>query len=245
MRTIGPKRKCNVCNTDFRGKFDPLPEKYLDNLKRTGNKYTIEDAETLNYKEYGCPYCLCSDRDRLYCLFLDNNLNEGEKYYFLDFAPAPALGKNLKGRSNIRYRSADLFMPEVDDKVDLMDMNIYNNDTFDAFVCSHVLEHVTDDKKAMKELYRVLKPGGFGIAMVPIVLPLQFIDEDPGVVDPDERWKRFGQEDHVRAYSREGFIERLKAAGFIIEEHTVSDFRKEQFILHGISPRSVLYIVRK
>lgn len=242
---IGPRRECNICKQSFRGHFLPLPPKYLENLKRTGNKYTIEDAETLNYKEYTCPYCQSSDRDRLYSLYLNTHLNKDKVHNLLDFAPAPALRKHLKEQVNITYRSADLFMEGVDDKVDLMDMNIYPNNTFDLFICSHVLEHVADDKKAMKELYRILKPGGLGIAMVPIVLPLQFIDEDPTIVDADERWRRFGQEDHVRSYSRDGFIERLTQAGFTVEQLTVNDFSAKQFVFHGISIRSVLYIVRK
>jgi SAM-dependent methyltransferase len=242
---LGPRRECNACHTTFRGGFLPLSPMYLDNLKKAGNKYTIEDAETLNYKEYMCPHCQSSDRDRLYALYLDAKMAKDKVYHILDFAPAPALGKYLKQQKNVRYRSADLFMEGVDDKVDLMDMNIYADNTFDIFVCSHVLEHVDDDKKAMKELFRVLKPGGFGIAMVPIVLPLEKIDEDPTVVDPTERWRRFGQEDHVRAYSKQGFIDRLAEARFAVEQITVADFSKSQFLLHGISLNSVLYIVRK
>jgi SAM-dependent methyltransferase len=242
---LGPRRVCNICETSFRGGFLPLPAKYLDNLKRTGNRYTIKDAETLNYKEYTCPFCQSSDRDRLYAFFLERQLAGDRTYNVLDFAPAPGLGKYLRGRKNVKYRSADLFMEGVDDKVDLMDMHIYPDNSFDFFVCSHVLEHVDDDKKAMKELFRVLKPGGFGIAMVPIVLPLEEIDEDPTVTDPDERWRRFGQEDHVRSYSRKGFIERLTGSGFKVEQLTVKDFDVNSFILHGISVKSVLYIVKK
>ena len=242
---MSPKRECNVCNTKFRGNFVPIHQMYQENLKRTGYKYNFDDAETLNYKEYSCPYCKCSDRDRLYWLFLNKQLHGNRKYTVLDFAPAPALTKNLKNRLNVKYRSADLFMEGVDDKVDIMDMNIYPDSSFDVFICSHVLEHVTDDRKAMRELNRVLKVGGFGIAVVPIILPLEFIDEDPSIIDPDERWSRFGQDDHVRSYSKQGYIDRLAEAGFLIEQLTAKEFGLKQFILHGISPKSVLYIVRK
>jgi SAM-dependent methyltransferase len=242
---VGPKRFCNVCNTQFRGGFEPLSPKYEEQAKRTGYRYKFSDAETINYLEYSCPFCDSSDRDRLYALYLDRYLKAGVVYNTLDIAPAPALKNLLKMDSRIRYRSADLLMDDVDDKVDLMDMHVYKDEIFDIFICSHVLEHVRDDKKAMKELYRVLKPAGFGIMMVPIILSMEEIDEDINVADPDERSRRFGQEDHVRLYSKQGFMDRLNNVGFKIEEFTVTNFGIKSFLLRGISPKSVLYIVKK
>src|SRR6188508_1256097 len=123
-----------------------------------------------------------------------------------------ALIKNLATalNQNITYRSADLFMQEVDDRVDIMDMTIYPDKHFDFFVCSHMLEHVVDDRKALRELYRILKWGGQGILVVPIVLSIDEIDQDPSVTDVAERWRRFGQDDHVRLYSKQGFLRRIE-----------------------------------
>ena len=124
-------------------------------------------------------------------------------------------------------------------------MHIYREHQFDFFICSHVLEHVKDDRSALRELYRILRQGGRGILMVPIDLSVERIDEDPNCSDPAERWRRFGQGDHVRKYSKQGFIDRIVEAGFELEQLGVQEFGIEQFVIHGIAPQSVLYIVRK
>jgi SAM-dependent methyltransferase len=242
---IGAKRYCIVCNTSFRGKFQPISEYYMENILRTGYPYRYHEAETINNKEYTCPFCDSVDRDRLYAFYLDKNMPKDRINKLLDIAPSQPLKKFISIHPQIKYRSADLSMEGVDDIIDIMDMKIYPDNTFDIFICSHVLEHVLDDRKAMKELHRILKSDGFGICMVPIVISIKDIDEDITITDPDERWRRFGQEDHVRLYSRQGFIDRLVEAGFKVEQCTVENFSLREFILNGISPRSVLYIVRK
>jgi SAM-dependent methyltransferase len=118
-------------------------------------------------------------------------------------------------------------------------------ETYDFFICSHVLEHVTDDKKALSELFRVLKTGGSGILMVPINLRIDKIEEDPNVEDIGERWRRFGQDDHIRLYSKKGFVERVKEAGFTIHQYGVDFFGEHVFFQHGISPKSILYVAKK
>jgi SAM-dependent methyltransferase len=126
-----------------------------------------------------------------------------------------------------------------------MDMKIYADDQYDFFICSHVLEHVDDDKKALRELYRILKPGGQGILMVPVVLGLDEIDEDPAVVDEGERWRRFGGDDHVRLYSKAGFVERVTGAGFLVHQYGKEFFGEELLTQAGITGQSVLYVVEK
>src|SRR5438876_10959977 len=126
-----------------------------------------------------------------------------------------------------------------------MDLRVYDDNRFDFFICSHVLEHVLDDRKALTEMYRILKPGGKGILMVPIVLTISEIDEDPTVLDEGERWRRFGQNDHVRLYSKEGFIERVANAGFTIHQYGKEFFGEELLTRNGITLKSVLYVVEK
>jgi len=235
---------CNVCSKKFKRKFSPLPEYYTSMLKKHGYKYSVYDAETLNVNVYTCPSCGCNDRERLYALFLDSELVTTRIYSLLDFAPSHQLRKFLKSKANIIYRSADLMMEDVDDKVDITEMKNYQDNSFDIFICSHVLEHVNDDIKAMRELKRILKRGGFGILMVPIVLTATEIDEDITITEEAERWRRFGQEDHVRCYSKKGFLERLSISGFSIQELGVEHFGKDLFRHHGISYKSVLYVVQ-
>jgi SAM-dependent methyltransferase len=124
-------------------------------------------------------------------------------------------------------------------------MNMYADNSFDAFICSHVLEHVPDDGKAMAELHRILKPGGWGIAMVPIVIGFEGVYEDPTKTTEAERWQHFGQEDHVRVYSQKGFVGRLRVAGFEVQALPGDLFGKDKLKWCGIDPESVLYIVAK
>jgi ubiquinone/menaquinone biosynthesis C-methylase UbiE len=136
-------------------------------------------------------------------------------------------------------------MEGVDFVVDVTQMDEIPSNSYDMFICSHVLEHVDDDRKALSELFRILKPGGRGILMVPIVLKLEEIDEDPAITDEATRWRRFGQYDHVRLYSKAGFTQRIQDAGFTLHAHGVEYFGQDVFVECGISPKSVLYIGHK
>ena len=243
---MGGNLYCPVCNKKIR-KFIPLPEFYNENMEKHGYLYTLDDAETLNYGAYSCPHCTASDRDRLYALYVEKRLMEqgATNIAMLEIAPSRPLSEMLKKTGKVALRTADLMMEGVDDRIDITEMNCYAEGTFDAFICSHVLEHVPDDKKALRELLRILKPGGWGILMVPIILTLDKIDEDPLLEDIAERWRRFGQDDHVRMYSRNGLVERAKDAGFIVRQYGQEYFGAEEFKKHGISDKSILYVVEK
>lgn len=248
LRSLWAKYHCPVCNSRVNA-FAPLPAYFIENPKKYGWPFKDEDAETCNVHGYLCPSCQASDRDRLYALYLRNylpRLRSDSSIKILDFAPSGSLSRFIRGlKQDISYRTADLFAEGVDDKVDIMDMKIYGDNSVDFFICSHVLEHVIDDNKALKELYRILKPGGRGILMVPINLSLTEIDEDPTVIDEGERWKRFGQNDHVRLYSRNGFVERTRATGFLVHQCNRDFFGPDVFARTGITDQSVLYVVEK
>jgi SAM-dependent methyltransferase len=241
---LGENFICPICQTEL-SHFLPLPLYFLKELNKNQHIHSIFQNETLNIEDYACPKCYSSDRERLYALYFKKSVQENQQYKVLDFAPAPSLRKFIKSFPNIEYRSADLLMDNVDDKVDISDMKIYPDEKFDIFVCSHVLEHVPDDRKAMSELNRILSPNGWGIAMVPICLGLDEIYEDPNITDEGLRWKYFGQNDHLRMYSKQGFIERLENVGFLVNQFGIDYFGEEVFSLNGIHPRSVLYIVHK
>jgi SAM-dependent methyltransferase len=221
---------------------------YLETLDRYGFIHSIFTIETLNLFACNCPSCGASDRDRLYGLYLKQkfaNMDGTKKYKSIDFGPSAVLSKAIKKYPCLNYRSADLLADNVDDKVDIMNMPTYRDNSVDMFLCSHVLEHVEDDKKAIQELYRILKPGGWGIVMAPIVLTLRDIYEDASIKTEAERWKHFGQGEHHRIYSKQGFISRLEDAGFRVNQFGISYFGAGVFEKHGIHPRSVLYVVEK
>lgn len=239
---------CPTCG-DRVPAFSPLPDFYFHELEEHGSDLRSADFETLNSKAYQCPHCGASDRDRLYSLFLSTRLRVNESlppgFSLLEIAPAASLSAHIRRSYAIRYRTADLFQKNVDDRVDITSMSCYAQDSFDAFICSHVLEHVEEDRKAIAELFRILKPGGWGIVMVPISLSLAENREDPSKKTVAERWKYFGQGDHVRVYSRAGFIKRLQGVGFIVREFGCDFFGSEQMARCGLSKGSVLYVAEK
>lgn len=242
--------RCSVCGRRVK-EFLPLPEYLTENIKKHGFPY--KEPETCNVDQYSCPFCEASDRDRLYALYLSHGLPRSRSngsLRILDFAPSAPLRvfiKGLIGNSvpEASYRTADLYAENVDDKVDITDLGAYGDETIDFFICSHVLEHVPDDRRAMRELYRILRNGGRGILMVPIVLDIAETDEDPTVTDVSERWRRFGQDDHVRQYSRADFIKRVEQAGFRVYQYGNAYFGERAFKEHGIAPGSILYVVEK
>jgi len=239
-------RTCPLCSSDFPN-FFPLPQHYLETFHRLNVFYSAEDFETLNVGQYSCPVCTSSDRDRLYCLFVKTMLERPAQTptRILDIAPAPVLSRFLKSLSGAVYRSADLFSPMADDIVDIMDMSLYPDESFDFIVCSHVLEHVSDDALAIAELYRVLAKGGTAILMVPLLLTAEETDEDPNEQSVDERWARFGQDDHVRMYAKADYVARLKKGGFEVSALGAEAFGADVFTRNGITQQSVLYIGRK
>jgi len=117
--------------------------------------------------------------------------------------------------SNIKYLSADLYSPDVMSNFDIQHMPFPNN-TFDVVICNHVMEHVANDSMAMAEVHRILKPNGCALLQVPIALALDRTIEDPSATTDKERIERFGQEDHVRLYSRPDYIQRLESVGFSV-----------------------------
>ncbi len=245
---MGDKYECPVCNTKL-AYFTPIGNDFFEAFDKFEYNYPLAHSETFNFLHYHCPKCYSGDRERMYALYFKkkfSNIDKSKKLDFVDFAPSSGLEKYyLRKLDFLNYRTADLFMEGVDDKIDLTDMKEYKDNMFDIFLCSHVLEHVSDDRKAMKELYRILKPGGWGIAMVPINYVMEEVFEDPNITTPADRWKYFGQDDHVRFYSKKGFIKRLQEAGFKVNQYGIDYFGADVFEKCGIHKRSVLYIVEK
>ena len=114
------------------------------------------------------------------------------------------------------FTTTDLLSPIADVKADICDLPFENN-SYDIILCNHVLEHIPDDTKAMQELYRVMKPGGYGVFQIPQDLNRAETFEDNTITDKAERAKIFGQYDHVRVYGRD-YFDKLRSIGFKVEE---------------------------
>jgi len=172
-----------------------------------------------------CAHCGSLERHRLFWLFAEQktNLFDKREKQVLHIAPEPCLEPQLKRRLGRGYLTADFMDPRAMVRMDITDIQ-YPDDSFDVIYCSHVLEHVQEDVKAMRELRRVLKPDGWAVLLVPITAETTY--EDPAVVDPRERLEKFGQEDHVRRYGWD-YIDRLRSAGFNVEMFRVSDLASD------------------
>lgn len=153
----------------------------------------------------------------------------------LHFAPEPAIGRNLERLGIGEYVTADIEAP-ADLTVDICDTGLPGG-SFDGIVCSHVLEHVSDDRRAMRELLRLLAPGGEAIVMVPLDSSRETTEDGPEVTEPAERERRFGQHDHLRLYGRD-FEARLVEAGFdvSVQQVRLSAAERERFGVHEKDP---------
>lgn len=133
----------------------------------------------------------------------------------LDIAPHSSLLRIFSALPDLEYLSADLRSELAMIKADICALP-FESDRFDVVICMHVLEHVPDDRQGMREVYRVLKPGGWAILQVPIAYHQPTTIEDPTIESPQERERLFGQHDHVRVYGRD-YRDRLEGTGFDVE----------------------------
>jgi SAM-dependent methyltransferase len=193
-----------------------------------GDRYTdpIDGKSFRKFLSYGyenqrpnvlSPSTLSLERHRLLWLYLKR-----ETRFFTDplkvlhFAPEQAFYKRFRRLDHLDYTTTDLNSPLADVKADICKLP-FEEDSFDVILCNHVLEHIPDDHKAMTELYRVMKPGGWGIFQIPQDLKREETFEDHSITDKRERARIFGQYDHVRVYGKD-YFDKLRAVGFQVEE---------------------------
>jgi SAM-dependent methyltransferase len=159
-----------------------------------------------------CPSCGSLMRQRVVTLYLRDVLRVPERGGdILHVGPASSVRGWLVSFPDVRYVSVDLSSPLADVKADITDLP-FPDASHDLIVCLHVLEHVPEDRKAISELFRVLRPGGKAIIQVP-PSPFEETLEDPTVTDPAERERRYGQYDHVRLCGAD-YLQRLEEPGF-------------------------------
>ncbi len=172
--------------------------------------------EHRGHPDVRCPRCGSMERHRLLWLWL-----RAETDFFdaplrvLHFAPEFGFQRRFSRMENLDYRTADLTSGLADEHFDITSIP-HPDASFDVVLCNHVLEHVPDDRTAMTELRRILRPGGWAVVMCPIAAGLETTFEDPSIASPDERLESYGQEDHARLYGAD-YAGRLRAAGFEVE----------------------------
>lgn len=172
-----------------------------------------------------CPRCNSKARHRRIWLFLEHKTNLfTDRLHLLYVSPNYSFSRRFARMPNLSYVGLDYR--------DRLNTHIKANpaatplcsNTFDAIVCVHVLEHLQDDRQAIRELYRVLKPGGWAVISVPIRLD-QKTFEDPTITSPAERERAFGETVHVRFYGYD-LIDRLKGGGFQVRLYPGKDIEQ-------------------
>lgn len=221
-----------------------------------GNTYTdpIDSKSFKSFLPYGygkqrnnvlSPSTLSLERHRLLWLYLKNETDffSVEKKV-LHFAPEQAFYKRFRKMSNLDYVTTDLNSPLADVKADICNLPFKDNE-FDIILCNHVLEHIPDDRKAMEELYRILKPGGFGVFQIPQDLNRETTFEDDSITDKKERAKIFGQYDHVRIYGRD-YFDKLRSVGFKVEEvDYTARLSEDDIIKYCLAKGEIIPVVKK
>ncbi len=197
-----------------------------------------------------CPNCRSLERTRIYWKFInkDGTFFSSPKNV-LHVAPESKLFQKFSTSPNITYYPVDKFTegyayPKGTINMDITDID-FPDSMFDFVICSHVLEHIPNDIAAIKELYRVMKPGGWGILQVPIEMEREETYEDESITLPDDRQKAFGQFDHVRIYGRD-YFKRLESVGFtvVLEDYSIKLSPAEKFRF-GFGNGENLHVVKK
>lgn len=209
-------RVCSVCN--YQGRF------------QAGGRPRRIDAR--------CPKCGSAERIRLMALWLDRHGAFLKQADVLHFAPEKGLAAMLRPRVG-RYVSADIAEGRADKVLNIEALALADS-SYGAIVCSHVLEHV-DDRKALAEIYRVLKPGGVALIMLPVIEGWATTYENKEIASPEERRRHYGQSDHVRYYGAD-VRDRIKRAGFTLDEFTAEG---PDVLTYALQRGEKLFIARR
>ena len=213
LRYLGRRVECPCCG----GRF---------------GRFSIGEVAT----DVACPRCGSLPRQRLLWLYMaDRGLFPASGEAVLHLAPEPILVSRLRSFAGVHYESADID-PDRNPTIlgDLTALPI-DDATFDLVLCSHVLEHVGDDRAAIAEMHRVAKPGGRVLIQSPVNYDQPETFEDPSVTDPAERLRLFSQDDHVRVYGPD-LRKRLEETDFEVSIFDAAQLGEEANERYGLVP---------
>jgi SAM-dependent methyltransferase len=199
----------------------------------------------INGINYVCPACGSFQRHRLLWLFLKEKTDLfTRRLRVLHVAPEDCFQSVFRSLPNLDYLSADLNSSLAMEKMDIENIR-YPNNSFDVILCNHVLEHVTDDRRAMREMARVLKPNGWAILQCPLDSRRMTTLEDPNIITPKDRKRFYWQEDHWRLYGRD-YKHRLEQAGFAVNVYAFAQNLGEEAIRRfGLLAHEEIYLCSK
>jgi SAM-dependent methyltransferase len=214
--------------------------------ERSFSKFLSYGSDIAHRENVLCPYDLTLERHRLMWLYLRDSSNffTAEKLNVLHIAPEQCFHKKFKEQDNLNYLTGDLISPIADLHFDLHSIPLEDN-RFDVIFCNHVMEHVDDALQCMRELHRVMKPGGWGIMQVPQDFSRDVTFEDKTITSPEDREKYFWQKDHVRLFGND-YPKWLEKAGFEVEEFKKeSKYDVKMIERYRLQKEEILYIVHK
>ena len=214
--------------------------------ERSFSKFLSYGADIVHRDNVLCPYDLTLERHRLMWLYLKDHSTffSAEKIDVLHIAPEQCFHARFKKQANLNYLTGDLVSPIADMHFDLHSIPLEDN-RFDVIFCNHVMEHVDDAIQCMSELWRVMKPGGWGIMQVPQDIYRALTYEDSSIILPADREKHFWQKDHVRLFGID-YPDWLEKVGFEVEIFDKdSNYSAELIDRYRLSKSEILYIVRK
>ncbi len=203
----------------------------------------INCGNKIIYENYLCPNCDSHPRHRLLYLYLKKKLNSRKNFELLHFSPQKCLKDYISNFSNINYLSSDFKIGKemVDENIEKL---TFKNNSFDVILCIHILEHINNDKKAISELYRILKPDGFAIIDVPINYNLKKTYENTNIILPEDRAIAFGQSDHIRLYGND-FKFLLRKEKFKVKiVHFYKNFNSKEIIYYGFEKNPIYYCTK-
>jgi SAM-dependent methyltransferase len=223
----GNNVECPVCEKSFR-------------------KFLSYGSDVAHRENVLCPYDLTLERHRLMWIYLKNHSNffTAQNLSILHIAPEQCFHKTFKKQANLKYLTADLESPIADMHFDLHKIPLEDNQ-FDVIFCNHVMEHVDNPIQCMSELYRVMKPGGWGILQVPIDRNRTETFEDPTIVSPEDREKHYWQKDHVRLFGLD-YPHYLEKAGWTVQQFDPTQHISLELInRYRLEKGEIIYVVNK
>ncbi|MBS1668829.1 MAG: methyltransferase domain-containing protein [Bacteroidetes bacterium] len=230
---------CNYCKASYEKFVPEYPSQPIE--------------ESLNINEviagYGanvyCPNCMSKNRERLLLAVIQNRV-QFKKKSILHFSPEKHLYDFLNTQAIVS--PVDIlpgFYQSIDRSTAYADATnlLFKDESFEIVIANHIMEHIPEDIQAMKEIHRVLKPGGLAILQVPYSEKLKKTIEDPFINNPIEQEKLYGQKDHVRIYALNDYLSRLKTAGFKIE--VLANPELEVYKIYAIQENEKVFICHK
>ncbi len=239
----GVSRRCNICNNTFRW-FG----KYKKGTKYQPSFHKMIKMVDSDFDTFSCIYCYAHDRERHLFMYFDklNFWDFIKKAKILHFAPEKHISEKISIIKPPEYIKGDLYPKDKEtEKIDATEIP-YDGEHFDLVICNHVLEHIPDYRKAISEIYRVLKFNGVAILQAPYSKLLKSNFEDDGIDSDKLRLFFYGETDHYRIFSETHFFNELQDAGFTLNVVSNNElFDKEEAYYYGVNPNEDLVLVTK